>query len=275
MSVERNVLVTGAAGGMGLAHALVLAERGYRVVATDLEVPSETVAEVTAIGGSAVGVELDVASEDGWRRIGEQLAGHRLVGLVNNAGINFRGGIQATGLEAWERVMRVNLTGAFLGMRSLAPLIASSGGGSIVNVSSGAALTGYHNAAYGASKWGLRGLTKTAAGEYAAWGVRVNSVHPGLIDTPLLYGADAYVDSHLRSIPSGEIGQPRDVAELVAFLVSEESGYISGAEIAVDGGFTAMGTYGRVSLEAQALSPYAPTHNLTTSTARTTSRRKP
>lgn len=252
--MRSSVLVTGAASGMGAAVAELLAVRGYHVALADI-VPVESLVEkLERRGADCLAVHLDVSDEESWEQAVAQWAGAgRPVGLVNNAGINHRGGLQATTTAAWQRVLDVNLTGAFLGMRTAAPLL--KGGGSIVNISSAAGLVGYHAAAYGASKWGLRGLTKTAAGEYAAWGIRVNSVHPGLVDTPLLAGGGAFVDSHLESIPAGRMGRPEEVAAVVAFLIGDESTYVSGAELSVDGGFVAMGAYGRILSEAARPSP--------------------
>jgi 3alpha(or 20beta)-hydroxysteroid dehydrogenase len=245
-----SAIITGAAGGMGAAHAMVLASRGYHVHITDIGGLDATAAAVTARGGTSTAHHLDVADPAAWAEFARTVAAPGTApvrALVNNAGIVSRSAILETSDEEWRRVIAVNLDGVFYGMRTIAPLMADSGGGSIVNISSTGGLTGYHAAAYGASKWAVRGLTKTAAAEFAGAGIRVNSVHPGLIDTPLLAGADPdYVASHLRSVPAARAGTPEEVSNLVAFLLSDEASYITGGEFVVDGGFTSNGLYSRI-----------------------------
>ncbi len=170
----------------------------------------------------------------------------RPYGLVNNAGINDRASIAAETVEGWSRVLAVNLTGPFLSMRVLAPLLRSVGGGAIVNIASSSALTGYRGAAYTASKWGLRGLAKSAAGEFAPWGIRVNTINPGLMDTPMGQGDPAFIASHLRSVPMTRAGDAREVSAAVAFLLSDEASYVTGADLSVDGGFIASGNFWRI-----------------------------
>lgn len=252
MTIAPAVIVTGAASGMGAAHAVLLAERGYHVHAADVQSLDTTVAQVTAQGGGITAHALDVSDPQSWAALVERSAEgeHPVRGLVNNAGLVSRTGVAETTDQEWRRVLAVNLDGVFYGLRAVAPVIARNGGGSIVNISSVGGLTGYHAAAYGASKWAVRGLTKTASAEFAAEGVRVNSVHPGLVDTPLLAGAAPdYVSSHLRSIPAGRAGMPEEVSQLIAFLLSDESSYITGSEFVIDGGFSASGLYYRVRRE--------------------------
>lgn len=252
MTDPSSVIVTGAASGMGAAHALLLSERGYHVHAADIQPLDETVEQVTTRGGAVTPHHLDVADPSSWAELVARAAEgeHPVRGLVNNAGLVSRTGISETTDHEWRRVLAVNLDGVFYGLRAVAPVIAGNGGGSIVNISSVGGLTGYHAAAYGASKWAVRGLTKTAAAEFAADGVRVNSVHPGLVETPLLAGAAPdYVASHLRSIPAGRAGMPEEVSRLIAFLLSDESTYITGSEFVIDGGFSAAGLYYRVRRE--------------------------
>jgi 3alpha(or 20beta)-hydroxysteroid dehydrogenase len=246
--MRRVVVVTGAARGMGQAHCLELARLGYHVCATDVLPLEETVAMASANGGAASGHALDVGSEDSWKSLLDEDIGKfgRPYGLINNAGIVSRLGVAQETEAGWDKVIAVNLTGPFLGMKLLAPLFRDGGGGSIVNIASSAALAGYRGGAYTAAKWGLRGLTKTAAGEFAPWGVRVNAVHPGLIDTPLARGDDAFTNSHMRSVPIGRIGQGSDIAKAAAFLLSDEAAYITGTDLSVDGGFMAAGLYGRI-----------------------------
>jgi 3alpha(or 20beta)-hydroxysteroid dehydrogenase len=146
----------------------------------------------------------------------------------------------------WDRVLAVNLTGPFLGTRSAAPFIRDSGGGAIVNIGSTAGINGHFAAAYSASKWGLRGLTKAAAMEYAAWNIRVNAVHPGIVPTPMVAGAGNFVEAMEYMTPLARSASPEDVANAVMFLASNEASYLTGLDLPVDGGFTELGTYRQV-----------------------------
>jgi 3alpha(or 20beta)-hydroxysteroid dehydrogenase len=196
-----------------------------------------------AIGGRAAYMELDVTDAGGWATVvSEIIARHgRLDVLVNNAGIWHTGGLLETSPEDYRRVVEINQTGVFLGMHAVAPVMCDQRSGSIVNISSAAGLHGDPSIhAYVASKWAVRGMTKAAALELAPYGVRVNSVHPGLIQTPM--SATEFEpgkpDPGAR-IPMRRVGQPEEVAELVCFLASDASAYISGAEVAIDGAVTA------------------------------------
>jgi 3alpha(or 20beta)-hydroxysteroid dehydrogenase len=247
----RTVLVTGAAGGMGRAEALALGAEGARVWVADLaeEGGEEVAARIRAEGGSARSARLDVRDPAGWRELCDRIGREdgRLDGLVNNAGVSHRFGIEDTADEDWRRVVDVNLSGVFYGMKYTAPLLRGSGSASVVNVSSVAGMTGYFAAGYGASKWGVRGLSKVGALEFAGAGVRVNSLHPGLVDTPLLRsGADDFVDESLRSVPAGRVAGADEIAEVVLFLLSDASRYVTGAEVVVDGGLTSGGLYHRI-----------------------------
>ncbi|GAA1913059.1 SDR family NAD(P)-dependent oxidoreductase [Nocardioides hwasunensis] len=244
----RVVLVTGAAGGMGAGHARALAGAGWRVALADV-VDAEPVAEeIRAAGGVATSHRLDVVDRAQWddvvAAVGETHGG--LHGLVNNAGISRRLRFMDTTPEVWRQVMAINVDGPFHGTQACAPLMRDSGGGSIVNISSIAGQIGYFSPSYSTSKWALRGLTKSAAGELAAWGIRVNSVHPGLVATPLLSGSDGFVDSAVASIPAGRTGRPDEVTAVVSFLLGDGSSYMTGAELTVDGGLVSNGTYHRI-----------------------------
>jgi 3alpha(or 20beta)-hydroxysteroid dehydrogenase len=241
------VLITGAAGGQGIAEAHLFAEHGAALVLTGLpDDPVGPLAEaITAKGGRAIALVQDVCDESQWQTVVE--AARKTFGglhvLVNNAGTISRESISDTTLPKWHRTMDVNLTGAMLGMKHTAPLMRESGGGSIINVSSIAGLGAHYDAAYCASKWGLRGLTKMAAIEFVEWNIRVNSIHPGqIIDTSFFRdGKPGHAESARRSIPMQRQGTPLECANLVLFLASDEAGFITGAEIAIDGGFSAGG----------------------------------
>jgi 3alpha(or 20beta)-hydroxysteroid dehydrogenase len=230
------VIITGAASGQGAAEAAALAAEGAQVLATDIQDPLEP---------PPAGVtfrRLDVARPEDWAETAAWLrAEHGVVhGLVNNAGITWRARLEEVRLEDWDRVLRINLTSAMLGIQAIAPLMTQ--GGSIVNVASRAALSGHFTVAYTAAKWGLRGLSRVASMELGAKGIRCNCLFPGYIDTPMVRTAPpAFVEQSLKEIPMGRKGTPDDVAPLVVYLVSDESTYISGAEISVDGGEWAHG----------------------------------
>ena len=243
-----TVLVTGAAGGMVAGHARALGARGVHVCAADVADAGPVVDEIRAAGGSASAHELDVTDADAWARVIADVRAERgeLGGLVNNAGISRRLEFMDTTEDVWDRVLRINLYGPFHGMRAAAPLMRDSGGGSIVNISSISGQIGYFSPAYSASKWGLTGLSKSAAGNFAAWGVRVNSVHPGLVGTGLLDGADAFVESAVRSVPAGRMGRPEEITDTVLFLLSDRSTYLTGSEVTADGGLVSNGLYHRI-----------------------------
>ena len=232
----RTIVVTGAAGGQGLAAALLLNEAGARVVATDIAEAAP------ALAGTRVDYRrLDVADEGAWGALAAdlsaQLGGEPLRGLVNNAGITHRTRLGQTARADWDRVLAVNLTGPMLGIQALAPLMGEHS--SIVNVGSSAALNGHYPVAYTSSKWGLRGLTHVAATEYGSRGIRVNIVHPGFIETPMTANAPgAMRDAQLELTPLERFGSPDEVARVVVFLLSDAAAYVTGAEIPVDGGAT-------------------------------------
>ena len=175
-----------------------------------------------------------VTSTSPTSRPGADLAGHlstrygRLDALVNNAGIAFRFGLMETTAADFERVFAVNLEGPFLGIKALAPLMRDSGGGAVVNIGSAAGMTGHFSAAYSSSKWGLRGLSKVAAMEFAPWRIRVNAVHPGIVNTALVPGDTRFPDAMLAHTPAGWVSEPAEVAGVVVFLCSPAAAYITG-----------------------------------------------
>jgi len=246
----RVAVVTGAAQGQGAAEARLLAEHGCHVVLTDVKDDgADTAADIAAgTPGNAEFVRLDVTDESGWQRFADDLHSRhgRLDVLVNNAGIAFRYGLLETERADFERVLGVNLVGPFLAMRALAPLMRDGGGGSIVNIGSAAGMTGHFSAAYSSSKWGLRGLTKVAAMEFAPWQIRVNAIHPGIVNTAIVPGDTAFSTAMSRFTPLGRPAEVDDVAPLVLFLAGDGSRFITGSDFAVDGGLVDLGVYDAV-----------------------------
>lgn len=229
------VLVTGAARGMGAEHVKRLVEVGARVVATDV-LDDEGRAVVASLGDAAIYHHHDVTSDADWIAavsLAESQFGP-INHLVNNAGIVTFGAIEKTDPDAFRRTIDINLTGCWLGMHYAVPSIKRAGGGSVVNVSSTAGLQGYANlGAYVASKWGLRGLTKAAALELGPHNIRVNSIHPGPIRTPMVAGMDA--DALAATQPIARVGESEEVTDLLLYLLADAT-YSTGHEFIVDGG---------------------------------------
>ena len=235
----RTIIITGAAQGQGAAEARACVAEGAAVVATDVD---DERGEALAAEIGATYFHLDVASDEQWASVvGATVERHgRLDGLVNNAGIFAAQPMLDADPAMTERIWEINQLGTWSGMRHVAPAMADSGGGSIVNISSIAAMGGYPAAAYTASKWAVRGMTKTAAKEFAAMGIRVNSVHPGIVDTAMLEGTPPERKAQLAaSVPLGRVGTVDDIVGPVLFLLSDESAYMTGAELVVDGGLIA------------------------------------
>lgn len=243
----RTIVITGAARGQGAAEAEILVRLGARVIGADiLDDSGGALAErLTALGPGVMEYwPLDVSSESQWASLAAHLAasGGAVHGLVNNAGVPYRARLLDMDVAGWDRVLAINLTGTMLGMRTLVPLMPADDGAAIVNIGSIAGLTAHHALAYTVSKWGLRGLSKVAALELAPRGIRVNVVHPGPIDTPILVGADpVFLAATVEQTLLGREGRSEEVAELVVFLLSARASYITGAEIPVDGGHTSHG----------------------------------
>ncbi|MCV7385503.1 glucose 1-dehydrogenase [Mycolicibacter longobardus] len=232
-------IITGAAQGQGAAEAHLFAELGARVVLTDVLVDKGQ--EVAAsIGDAARFLAHDVADESGWATVVDAAVSEfgRLDVLVNNAAICRVVPLVEQSVDGFETMLRVNLIGPFLGMQAVVEPMKASGGGSIINVSSQAGLQGLAGyTAYGASKWGLRGMSRVAAIELGPFNIRVNTVYPGMIDTPMVAHLDVErgPGGH-PGAPLTRVGAPEEVADVVAFLGSDASSYVTGAELAVDGG---------------------------------------
>lgn len=250
-------IVTGGASGIGRSCALRLAEEGASIMVTDIQddAGAETVAAIQDKGGTAEFLHHDVTNESEWQSVVAatvaSMGGVNV--LVNNAGIGIGGSIVTMELADWQRQQAINLDGVFLGIKHSIPAMRDSGGGSIINMSSVAGIKGSANlAAYNATKGGVRIFTKGVALECAqsGWPIRVNSVHPGIIDTPIwtklnpefqddgshIIDADALAQA---AVPTGVLGTPLDIANGVLFLASDDSSYITGTELIIDGGLTA------------------------------------
>ena len=245
----KTALVTGAASGLGAETARRLAANGANVMLTDRDPTGAEVA--AAIGNTADFTLHDVASEDDWAAA-VAVTTARFGGLdilVNNAGVAGSSlDLLTHSLDDWRRILSINLDGVFLGLRHCGPVMAAHGGGSVINLSSILGKVGMAGAAaYCASKGGVVMLTKAAALEWAPLGIRVNSVHPGFIDTPMVAGAlhASENGNEMRNMliaahPMARFGIPREIADAILFLASDESSFMTGAELVVDGGYTAQ-----------------------------------
>jgi 3alpha(or 20beta)-hydroxysteroid dehydrogenase len=239
----RVAVITGAARGQGEATARIFAEAGARVVAADL-LQEEGAALTRDLGAAAIFHKLDTADEDGWAALVVAVLARwgRIDILINNAGIVHPAAIGDLTKADFQRVLNINLIGAWLGMKAVTPAMTAAGKGAIVNICSTSGLWGMNGlAAYSASKWALRGLNKTAAMELGHKGIRVNAVFPGGINTKMgnITGEPvAELNKYYQGQAIRRIGEPEEVARTSLFLVSDDASYITGAEIAVDGGMT-------------------------------------
>lgn len=245
------VIVTGAASNPGLGHssAMTLAHEGARLVVTDLDADgAEGCAEsIRKLGGEAFSLPHDVTSEKRWTEVVAATVETfgRLDVLVNNAGIAVLKPLADLSLDDWNRQISVNLTSTFLGCKNAALAMGKSGGGSIINLSSVAGLIGLPScSAYAASKGGVRLMTKALAAELGRENIRCNSVHPGVIWTNMQAnargGSREAAEQSSSMLPLGRLGQPQDIANIILYLASDESNYVTGAEFVVDAGMTAI-----------------------------------
>ena len=250
MRLEGKVaLISGGARGQGAAEAKLFAGEGAKVVFGDIldDLGKQVEAEIHEVGGEALYIHLDVTNAADWASAVEAAVSRygRLDVLVNNAGITIRKNVEDTTEEDWDRIMAINAKGVFLGTKQAIPAMRESGGGSIVNISSTAGLVGspYSGASYAATKGAVRLFTKATAIQYAKEGIRCNSVHPGLLETPMtqdMLADAAHREERTRRIPLGRVGTAEDIAYGVLYLASDESSFVTGSELVIDGGATAQ-----------------------------------
>ena len=250
MRLEGKVaLISGGARGMGAVEAKLFVQEGAKVVFGDVreEEGQKLEAEIAESGGEAVFTKLDVTSADDWQSAVDLAVSRfgKLDILVNNAGIFDNATVENTTVEAWDRVLDINAKGVFLGSKSAIGAMREAGGGSIVNISSTAGLTGSPvSSAYNASKGAVRLLTKATAVQFGSEKIRANSVHPGPIETDMVKQVflddESLRDERIAAIPQGRFGKPEEVANCVLFLASDEASYMTGSELVVDGGWTAQ-----------------------------------
>ena len=242
-------IVSGGARGQGATEAMMFAREGAKVVLGDVldEEGRQVEAQINESGGEATYVHLDVTQEDDWRSAVETAVSRygKLDILVNNAGILIRKGLEETTVEDWDRIMGVNAKGVFLGTKQAIPAMRRAGGGSIINISSTAGLVGSPNGSpsYTATKGAVRLFTKATAIQYAKEGIRCNSVHPGPIDTEMIRDTITYparLEQRMQRLPMGRVGKPEDIAYGVLYLASDESSFVTGSELVIDGGTTAQ-----------------------------------
>jgi len=249
MRLDNKVaLISGGARGMGAVEAKMFVQEGAKVVIGDVldEDGKQTETEINEAGGECVFVHLDVTDETAWQDAVAAAVDRfgKLDILVNNAGIARINNVEDTTSDEWDLVMDINAKGVFLGTKAAIPEIRKAGGGSIVNISSIAGLTGGRTSSYAASKGAVRLLTKSSAIQYAGEGIRCNSVHPGVIETPMttpmMLNTQEGRDLNASRHPLGRVGQPEDIAYGVLFLASDESSFMTGSELVIDGGLTAQ-----------------------------------
>jgi 2,5-dichloro-2,5-cyclohexadiene-1,4-diol dehydrogenase 2 len=239
-------LISGGASGIGAAHVQVFAAEGAKVVSGDVqEEPGRAVVEtVNKSGGEAVFVRLDVTKETDWVSAVNTAVSRfgKLTTLINNAGIYWPQGIEAETMEGWNKMVAVNQTGVWLGMKAAIPAMRNAGGGAIVNISSLYGLIGSPSSiTYHATKGAVRLMTKAAALEYARQGIRANSIHPGQIDTPILAGLTPEQDAQIKEMtPLRRMGRPEEIAYGSLYLCSDEAAFVTGAELVIDGGWFAQ-----------------------------------
>ena len=240
------VVVSGGASGIGAAHVRVFAAEGAKVIVADVQEDKggEVADSVNNDGGVAVFVRLDVTRADDWQNAVNAALLHfgKLTTLVNNAGVYWPGGVEEETPEKWNQMVAINQTGVWLGMKTAVPALRDSGNGAIVNISSLYGLIGSPGSiSYHATKGAVRIMTKAAALEYVRQGIRVNSIHPGQIDTPILAGLTPDQNAQIQeATPMGRLGRPEEIAFGSLYLCSDEASYTTGIELVIDGGWFAQ-----------------------------------
>ena len=249
MRLEGKVaIITGGARGQGATEARMFAQEGARVVIGDIrdELGMQVEAEIRELGGEAIYLHLDVTSDDDWQRAietAEQQFGKVDV-LVNNAAIVLRKGIEETTSDDWDNIMEINAKGVFLGTKAVIPAMRRAGGGSIINISSISGLVSIGPPAYIATKGAVRLFTKSTAIQYASENIRANSIHPGSVDTDMRREGmgdqtEEEIQARIDNIPLGRVGATEDISYGALFLASDESSFMTGSELVIDGGYTA------------------------------------
>lgn len=239
-------LISGGASGIGAAHVRVFVAEGAKVVAGDIQedLGNSVVDTVNKSGGEAVFVRLDVSKEVDWVNAVNTAVSRfgKLTTLINNAGIYWPHGIEAETMEGWNKMISVNQTGVWLGMKTAIPVMRNAGGGAIVNISSLYGLIGSPSSiTYHATKGAVRLMTKAAALEYARQGIRANSIHPGQIETPILAGLTPEQNEQIKAAtPVGRMGKPEEIAYGSLYLCSDEAAFVTGTELVIDGGWFAQ-----------------------------------
>ncbi|MEV0188221.1 glucose 1-dehydrogenase [Kitasatospora purpeofusca] len=237
----KTVIITGGARGLGAEAARLAVAAGANVVITDV-LEEDGLATAAELGERARFVRHDVTSEEDWQRVVDHAVAEfgAVHGLVNNAGISTGTLLADESVAYFRKVLDVNLTGVFIGMKTVVPAMRAAGGGSIVNISSAAGLMGLAlTAGYGASKWGVRGLSKIGAVELGTERIRVNSVHPGMTYTPMTAAVGIQQgEGNYPNTPMARVGEAPEIATAVVYLLSDDASYVTGAELAVDGGWT-------------------------------------
>ena len=241
-------LISGGSGGIGAATAELLAKEGAAVVIADLlEKEGRLVAtSINESGGQGLFIKLDVTNEASWVSAVDAAVSNfgKLDILVNNAGVSHRAGLEDTTSDAWDKVIDVNVKGVFLGTKAVIPAMRAAGGGSIINISSIYGLVGsVTSTAYHASKGAVRIFNKSTAIQYAPENIRANSVHPGFVDSPMTRAHHDNPNIHqerVSKMPLGRMGEPEDIAAGILYLASDESSFVTGAELVIDGGMTAQ-----------------------------------
>lgn len=239
---EKVAIITGGASGIGAKIAERFLQEGATVIAADINIDG---LKNMLDNDKLVGMTLDVTSEEGWEELTKKVADEygKIDILVNNAGVSTEKTLEHVNYEDWERNNKINGFGAMIGMKYVIPYMVEKSGGSIVNLSSVTALVGMGLNSYTASKGAVRAITKAAATEYGGRGIRINAVFPGVIETPMVAGLQESAETlaQINALtPMRRLGQPEEVANAILFLASDEASYITGAELAIDGGYSAL-----------------------------------